>query len=63
LGKENGSGEDSGGWDEIERSHRVALIHREDRLVKRWSYQFEGARERGRIAEVVRTERRNLRVV
>jgi hypothetical protein len=34
-------GEESDGGEEMEGSHRAALIHRGGREVKRWSYQFE----------------------
>jgi hypothetical protein len=40
LGGEECSGKESGGGEEMEGSHRAALIHRGGREVKRWSYQF-----------------------
>jgi hypothetical protein len=39
CGEEHGS-EKSGGGQQMEGSHRAALIHRGRRDVKRWSYQF-----------------------
>jgi hypothetical protein len=40
LGGKERSNNESGGWKEMEGSHRAALIHRGGGGVNRWSYQF-----------------------